>query len=122
MSPVQAMPMSGCKIEKPLVASPKKRFDPMKNCDLKPLSIKYFAQPINKVSPQSMLYTSVPKPKVDFVRELISTKIVQPQKVINISATINLSKNMSDFKENLSVSTKENIETIGKLKMGQSEN
>ena len=122
MSPVQAMPMSGCKIEKPLVASPKKRFDPMKTCDLKPLSIKYFAQPINKVSPQSMLYISVPKPKVDFVRELISTKIVQPQKVINISDTINLSKNMSDFKENLSVSTKENIETIGKLKMGQSEN
>ena len=29
---------------------------------------------------------------------------------------------MSDFKENLSVFTKENIETIDKLTMGQSEN
>ena len=29
---------------------------------------------------------------------------------------------MSDFKENLSVFTKENIETIEKLTMGQSEN
>ena len=34
----------------------------------------------------------------------------------------NVSKNMSDFKENLSVFTKENIETIEKLTMGQSEN
>ena len=116
------MPMSGCKIEKPLSASPKKRFDPMKNCDLKPLSIKDFSQPINKFFPQSMLHTSVPNPKVDFVRELISTKTVQPQKVLSISDAINMSKNMSDFKENLSVSTKENTETIEKVKMGQREN
>ena len=33
-----------------------------------------------------------------------------------------MSKNMSDFKENLSVFTKENIETIEKLTMGQNEN
>ena len=33
-----------------------------------------------------------------------------------------MSKNMSDFKENSSVFTKENIETIEKLTMGQSKN
>ena len=33
-----------------------------------------------------------------------------------------MSQNMSDFKENLSVFTKENIETIEKLTMGQNEN
>ena len=33
-----------------------------------------------------------------------------------------MSKNMSDFKKNLSVFSKENIETIEKLAMGQSEN
>ena len=80
--------------------------------DLKPLSIKDFAKTINKVSPQSILHTAVPKPKVDFVRELISTKIVQHKKVLGISDVINMSKNMSDFKENLSVFTKENIETM----------
>ena len=84
--------------------------------------MKDFAEAINKVSPQSILHTAVPKPKVDFVRELISTKIVQPKKVLSISDVINMSKNMSDFKENLSVFTKENIETIEKLTMGQSEN
>ena len=55
---------------------------------------------------------------MDFVRELISTKIVQHKKVLGISDVINMSKNMSDFKENLSVFTKENIETIEKVTMG----
>ena len=108
--------------KRPLVASPKKRFAPLKNCDLKPLSIKDFAKAINKVSPQSILHTAVPKPKVDFVRELTSTKVVQPKKVLSISDVINMSENMSDFKENLRFFTKENIETIEKRTMGQSEN
>ena len=51
-----------------LVASLKKRFDPLKNCDLKPLSIKDFAEAIHKVSPKSILHAAVPKPKVDFLR------------------------------------------------------
>ena len=62
----------------------KKRFDPPKNCDLKPLSIKDFAEAINKVSPQRILHTAVPKPKLGFVRELISTKIVQLKKAKHI--------------------------------------
>ena len=89
---------------------------------MKPLSIKDFAEAISKVSPQGILHTAVPKPKVDFVRELITTKIAQPKKVLSISNVINMSKNMSDFKENLSVFTKENIETIEKLTMGQNQN
>ena len=39
-----------------------------------------------------------------------------------ISDVINMSKDMSNFKENLSVLTKENIKTIEKLTMVQSEN
>ena len=81
------------KKKRPLVASPKKWFDPLKNCDLKPLSIKDFAEAISKVSPQSILPTAVPKPKVYFVRELISTKIVQPKKKHSISDVIGMSKN-----------------------------
>ena len=69
-----------------------------------------------------MLYTAVLKPKVDFVRELISTKIIQPKKVLSIYNVINKSENIGDFKENLSVFTNWNIETIEKLTMTQSEN
>ena len=108
--------------KRPLVATPKKRCHPLKNCDLKPLSTKDFVKAINKVSPQSILHTAVPKPKVNFVREHISTKIVQPRKVLSISDVINISENMSDFKEHLRFFTKKNIEIIEKLSMGQSEN
>ena len=69
-----------------------------------------------------MLHTAVLKPKVDFVRELISTKIIQPKKVLSIYNVINKSENIGDFKENLSVFTNWNIETIEKLTMTQSEN
>ena len=106
----------------PLVASPKKRFDPLKNCNLKPLSIKDFAETIHKVSPESILHTAVPKQNVNFVKEFISTKTTEPKKVLSISDVINISKNMSDFRENLGVFTKENLETIEKLTMGQSKN
>ena len=67
-----------------------------------------------------MLNTAGPKPKLDFVRELISTKIVEPKKVLSTSDVTNMSK--SDFKENVSVFTKQNTETIEKLGMGQIEN
>ena len=77
---------------------------------------------MNKVSPQSILHTVEPKTKVHFVRKLISTKIVQPKKGLSISDVINLSKNISDFKENLSVFTNDYIETIKNLTMSKSEN
>ena len=53
---------------------------------------------------------------MDIVRELISTKNAQPEKVLSMS------KNMNNFNQNLRVFTKENIKTIEKLTMGQSEN
>ena len=42
--------------------------------------------------------------------------------MLSISDVINMSKNIIDFKENLSVFTKENIESTEKLTKGQSEN
>ena len=75
------------------------------------MSIEGFAEAINKVSPQNILHTAVPTPNVDFVRELISTNIAQPKKVLSIFEfdVSNMSKNMNAFKENLSAFTKENI-------------
>ena len=60
--------------------------------------MKDFAEAVNEVSSQSI---AVPKPKVDFVRELISTKIVQLKKLLIISDVIDMSKHISDFKGNL---------------------
>ena len=47
--------------------------------------MKEFAEAINKVSPQNISHTAVPKPKVDYVRETISAKIVQLKKEVSIS-------------------------------------
>ena len=105
--------------KRPLVVSPKKSFDPLKNCDLKQLSIKNFAEAINKISPQSILHTAVPKPKADFVRKLISTKFVQPEKVLSISDIISMSKNMSEFKENLSAFTKKILTPLKNLQLAE---
>ena len=79
------------------------------------MSIKDFADAIKKCSPQSVSHTAVPKP--DFVRELISTKLIQTTDVLDVCNVIDMSSNMSDFKQNINVFTKENIETIEKLTM-----
>ena len=83
--------------ERPLAASPKKRFDPLKNCDLKPLSIK---EAINNVSPQSILHTAVPKPKEVFVRELITTKLFNLKMCLVYLMSL-ICRDLSDFKKNL---------------------
>ena len=46
--------------------------------------MKDFIEAINKISPQSILHIAVPKPKADFVRELISTRIGQPKRSVKI--------------------------------------
>ena len=85
--------------------------------------MKDFAEAANKSPPpsppSSYSHFAVPKPEVHFVRQLNSTKIVQPKKMLRISDIIHMSKNISDFKKNLRFLT---IETIEKLAMGQSEN
>ena len=53
---------------------------------------------------------------------LFQQKFLNLKKVLSISDVINMSKNMSDFKENLNVFANENIETIEKLLMCQSKN
>ena len=50
---------------------------------------------------------------------LFKTKIAQPKKVLSISDVINMTKNMSDCKKDLSIFTKESIE---KRTIGQSQN
>lgn len=62
-------------IKRPSVASPKVKFYPLIKCNLKLLSIKSFAEIINKVTLQFILHTAVSKPKVDFVSEFVPIKI-----------------------------------------------
>ena len=52
------------------MASPKKKF-PLVNRK-KPLSLIDFASAFEEIVPNSILFTAVPKPKMDFVHEIIT--------------------------------------------------
>ena len=60
------------KKKRPLVASPKKKFSTLAKSDRKPLSLIDFVSALEEIVPNIMLFTAVPKPKIDFVREIIT--------------------------------------------------
>ena len=64
--------------KRPLVASPKKRFDQLKNCDLKPLIIKDFTEAINNFSSQVYYIQRYPSQ-----RWILSDNLFQ-QKLFNL--------------------------------------
>ena len=49
----------------PLVTSPKKKFNPLAKSDKKPLSLINFGSALEEIVPNSILFTAVPKPKID---------------------------------------------------------
>ena len=60
------------KKKRPPVASPKKKFSTLAKSDRKPLSLIDFVSALEEIVPNIMLFTAVPKPKIDFVREIIT--------------------------------------------------
>ena len=56
----------------PLVASPKKELNRLGKSDKKPLSLISFASALEEIVPNSVLFTAVPKPKIDFIQEIIT--------------------------------------------------
>ena len=55
------------KKKRPLVASPKKKYNLLAKSYKKVLPMIYFAWALEKIQPNSILFTVVPKPKIDFV-------------------------------------------------------
>ena len=60
------------KRKRPFVASPKGEFNPLAKSDKTPLSLIDFASALEEIVPNSILFTAVPKPEIDFVREIIT--------------------------------------------------
>ena len=56
----------------PLVASPKKTFNPLAKLDKKPLSLIGFASALEEIAPNGILFTAVPELKIDFVWEIVT--------------------------------------------------
>ena len=62
------------KTSKKLLPTPKKKYNPLLHSHIKPLSFHDFAEALDDIIPDSVLYTAVPKPEIDFVREVLTVK------------------------------------------------
>ena len=56
----------------PLVASPKKKFNLLAKTGKKSLLLIDFASDLEEIVPNSIFFTAARKPKIDFVREIIT--------------------------------------------------
>ena len=60
-----------------LISTPKKQFNPLECSEVKrPLTLQDISNALEKVIPDSVLYTAVPKPKIDFLQEFVSEKTI----------------------------------------------
>ena len=101
------------KTKRPLVASPKKKISPLAKSDKKPLSLVDFASALEETTLKSILFTAVPKPKIDFVREIITEWIGETDLEVRIfESFITLSKTKLEFLENLYLLSIEKIRQI----------
>ena len=98
-------------------SSMKDNFNPIE-ANIKPLELVNIAAALENVIADSTLFTGVPKPEIDFVREVITQKPAKPD-VISIYDIILKSDSISSFRNNISKHmTKENIILIESLTHG----
>lgn len=91
------------KQKRPLVHTTKEKYNPLALTHIKQLTLNDIAAAIEDVVPESILFTAVPKPEVDFFRESLETENEQtkPQDLISIDDIILMSSNKSEFIEHM---------------------
>ena len=103
------------KKKRPLVASPKKKFNSLAKSDKKPLSLIGFASALEEIAPNGILFTAVPEPKIDFVWEIVTEWTGETDlEVTCIESLIKLWKTKMEFLENLSLLSVEKNEVYTK--------
>ena len=110
------------KKKRSLVATPKTNYNPLVDTTYKPLKLVDIAEALAKIAPNSILHTAVPKPKIDFVCEVIS-KPTPSIDILSIDDVLIMSKNKADFLKNVKESmTVKIIKTIEEITKGQNTN
>ena len=74
-----------------------------------------FASALQEIVPNSILFTAAPKPKIDFVREIITVWGGET----DIDSLMKLSKTNMEFLENLDIFPIEQIKQIESCTIGQ---
>ena len=83
-----------------MLATPKKNYDPLVQPQKRPLDFHDFADKLKDIIPGSVLYTVVPKLKVDFARETLSTNETKSE-LPNIDDYLISSRTCDEFFTNI---------------------
>ena len=105
-----------------LVSTPKKEFNPLANTDVKPLQLNDIAESLKTSLPDSVLYSAIPKPKIDYVRDIVKP-FVKSNDLVSIDDIILMSNSVESFHRNLHRNINFSvIEKIEFVTRGQSSN
>lgn len=105
-----------------LVSTPKKNYNPLGDVKFKPISLQDMTKALEKSLPHSIVHTAVPKPKIDFVREIISVR-EKSEDVTTIDDIILMSNSSETFYCNLQKNI--NMSVVNKIEIatrGQNDN
>ena len=72
------------KKKRSLLSTPNKFFNPVEDTNIKLLSLSDIATAIEDVAPESTVFTAVPKPKVDFLKEILDKSSERPSDLASI--------------------------------------
>ena len=110
------------KATRKLLSTPKKSYNPLVDCEIKPLTLHDISNALKGVIPDSVLYTGVPKPKIDFLREIIHIEHITDSRT-SVDDILLMANSRKSFFEHLDANfSSENIEEIEKITRGQSNN
>ena len=73
------------KKKRSLVSTPKKNCNPVEDTNRKLLSLSDIATAIEDIAPESTVFTVVPKPKVDFLKEILDKSSEKPSDLATIT-------------------------------------
>lgn len=76
---------------------------------LKSKTLSVIAEAVRKIDPENTIQTTIPMPKVDFMREVITANIPKPHDLISIDDIILMSGSIVEFNKNLSHMTLDNM-------------
>ena len=106
--------------KKSVIPSPKKKYNSLVKCPLKPLKLNDIATALEDIAPLSTLTTAVSRPKIDFVREVITHH--PENNLLSVDDVLLMSNDTESFLQNLEQITPEIITKIEVLTRGQSTN
>lgn len=109
------------KASRRLLSTPKKTYNPLEHCNIKSLTLTDISTALEKVIPNSVLYTAVPKPKIDFLREIVSEANIV-ENISSIDDIILMSNSKEEFFKNLATISSKEIKEIEKSTHGQNTN